>query len=161
MESKKAVTLMPRDVATRWNSTFNLLSYALDHRKAVDTVTQRRDLGLRKFELGEEEWELLDQLCAVLKVSSNHISTSGVDRTYVTCDTQILKDATLFFSRATPNLATTIPAMDHIDQVLTSNSLDNHFTLAIRAALGTAKKTLNHYYQLTDDSEVYRIAMGE
>ncbi|KAG1853541.1 hypothetical protein C8R48DRAFT_565340, partial [Suillus tomentosus] len=38
------VTLMPRDVATRWNSTFDMLKYALEHRKAVDVVTQCRDL---------------------------------------------------------------------------------------------------------------------
>ncbi|KAG2345884.1 hypothetical protein BDR05DRAFT_848196, partial [Suillus weaverae] len=31
--------LMPRDVATRWNSTFNMLDYALGHREAVDAVT--------------------------------------------------------------------------------------------------------------------------
>lgn len=62
------VTLMPRDVATRWNSTFDMLKYALEHRKAVDVVTQRRDLGLRKFELTDEEWEIAGQLRDVLKV---------------------------------------------------------------------------------------------
>ncbi|KIK33083.1 hypothetical protein CY34DRAFT_100256 [Suillus luteus UH-Slu-Lm8-n1] len=35
-------TLMPRDVATRWNSTFDMLDYALEHREAVDAVTQRQ-----------------------------------------------------------------------------------------------------------------------
>ncbi|KIK22155.1 hypothetical protein PISMIDRAFT_103021 [Pisolithus microcarpus 441] len=112
-ELRQAVTIMPRDVPTRWNSSFNLLEYALNHRKAIDTVTQRRELGLRKFELGDHEWEL------------------------------ILKDATLFFSRSTPNLAMVIPAMDHIDKVFTTASLNDRYTLAIRAALEAAKKTLN------------------
>ncbi|KIM51313.1 hypothetical protein SCLCIDRAFT_74858, partial [Scleroderma citrinum Foug A] len=40
------ISLMPRDVATRWNSTFNLLEYALKHRKAVELLTQRHELGL-------------------------------------------------------------------------------------------------------------------
>ncbi|KAG2739686.1 hypothetical protein P692DRAFT_201669890, partial [Suillus brevipes Sb2] len=71
---------------------------------------------LRKFELADNEWEIARQLC------------------------DVLKDATLFFSRSTPNLATVIPAMDLIDQQI-------------------AKKTLDRYYQLTDKSEVYRIAM--
>lgn len=74
--------------------------------------------------------------------------------------TQIFKDATLFFLRSTPHLATVIPAMDHIDKILTTNSLDNKFESSIRAALGLAKKTLNCYYNKTDHSEVYRIAMG-
>jgi hypothetical protein len=74
---------------------------------------------------------------------------------------QVFKDATLFFSRSTPNLATVIPAMDHIDELLSTNSLDAKYEPSIRAALGIAKKTLNRYYDKTDSSEVYRIAMGE
>ncbi|KAG2341486.1 hypothetical protein BDR05DRAFT_845595, partial [Suillus weaverae] len=30
---------MPRDVATCWNSTFDMLEYAIEHRKAIDAVT--------------------------------------------------------------------------------------------------------------------------
>ena len=79
-----------------------------------------------------------------------------------TCATQkILKDATLFFSRSTPNLATVIPAMDLIDEVLTTNTVNHRYTPSIRSALSIAKRTLNRYYELTDGSEVYRIAMGK
>lgn len=78
----------------------------------------------------------------------------------ITSLSQIFKDATLFFSRSTPSLATVIPAMDHIDETLTNNSLDSAFDLSIHAALGIAKKTLNRYYNATDQLEVYRIAMG-
>lgn len=63
------VTLMPRDVATRWNSTLDLLEYALEHRKAIDLVTQRHELGLRDLELTDEEWEIVGQLQSILKVS--------------------------------------------------------------------------------------------
>ena len=73
---------------------------------------------------------------------------------------QIFKDATLFFSHATPNLAMVIPAMDHIDEKLTTESLNINNCPAVRVALSLAKKTLNRYYNLTDSSEVYRIAMG-
>ena len=45
-----------------------MLEYALSHQKAIDTVTQRRELGLRKFELADNEWEIAGQLCDVLKV---------------------------------------------------------------------------------------------
>jgi hypothetical protein len=63
---------MPRDVATRWNSTFDMLNYALEHREAVDAVTQRRDLGLRKYELEDHEWAIAEQLRDVLKVRTCH-----------------------------------------------------------------------------------------
>jgi hypothetical protein len=79
---------------------------------------------------------------------------------------------TLFFScgagkkdhdkaQKVPNLATVIPAMDHIDSVLSTNTIDNRYCLAIQAALTIGKKTLNHYYSKTDLSNVYQIAMGK
>lgn len=73
---------------------------------------------------------------------------------------QVLKDATQFFSRATPNLATVIPAMDYINDRLSAQANDRSLSPAIKASLGLGKKTLNRYYSLTDSSEVYRIAMG-
>jgi hypothetical protein len=50
--------------------------------------------------------------------------------------------------------------MDHIDEMLTSQSINPEFEPSIRAALGLAKKTLNRYYSATDHSDVYCIAMG-
>src|SRR5258705_12952354 len=72
---------------------------------------------------------------------------------------KIYKDATLFFSRGTPNLATVIPAMDHIDKFL-ATSAERQYSPAIRAALVIGKKTINKYYNMTDHSEVYCIAMS-
>ena len=45
-----------------------MLVYALAHRKAVKHVTQDLALGLRKFELNDKEWDLLQQLHDILKV---------------------------------------------------------------------------------------------
>ena len=61
--------LLPRDVTTRWNSTFDMLDVAYSHRKALDLMTQDRANGLRDFELNEEEWKLVKELRDVLKVS--------------------------------------------------------------------------------------------
>jgi hypothetical protein len=74
---------------------------------------------------------------------------------------QVFKDATLFFSHSTPNLATIIPAMDHIDEMLTMSSLNSTYPPSICAMLSIAKKTSNHYYNATDQSKVYQIAMSE
>ncbi|KIK32878.1 hypothetical protein CY34DRAFT_39087, partial [Suillus luteus UH-Slu-Lm8-n1] len=68
-------------------------------------------------------------------------------------DSRIMQDS------ATPNLATVIPAMDLIDEKLTSYSRNKKYSPAIRAAVRLAKETLNRYYELTDRSEVYHIAM--
>ncbi|KAG9313575.1 hypothetical protein JVU11DRAFT_5904 [Chiua virens] len=49
--------------------------------------------------------------------------------------------------------------MDHIDEVLITQSRDLMYSAAIQASLGVAKRTLNRYYGLTDSSDVYWIAM--
>jgi hypothetical protein len=67
----------------------------------------------------------------------------------------------MFFSRRTPNLATVIPAMDHIDDVLQGFTRNTNYNTAIRSAVDLARQMLNRYYSLTDASEVYRIAMGK
>ena len=69
-------------------------------------------------------------------------------------------DAALYFSHSTPTLTTVIPAMDHIDKTLTSQSLDSDYEPAIHTGLGLAKKVLNRYYSAMDHSEVYCITMG-
>lgn len=52
-----------------------MLDYALQHREVVDGITQKRELGLRKFELSDEEWTVVEQLHTVLMVS--HGATHG------------------------------------------------------------------------------------
>ncbi|KAG0698043.1 hypothetical protein DFH29DRAFT_810876 [Suillus ampliporus] len=45
-ELNLTVRIMPRDISTRWNSTFEMLDFAIEYRKAIDTITDRRRLGL-------------------------------------------------------------------------------------------------------------------
>ena len=61
-------TIIPRDVAMQWNSTYDMLEYCVRYRAAMNRVMQRRDLGLRMFELTDEEWKLAEQLHDSLKV---------------------------------------------------------------------------------------------
>lgn len=75
--------------------------------------------------------------------------------------TQILKDATLFFSRNVPSLSMVIPSMDYIDEHFATSAVNISLKPSIRRSLLIAKKTLNRYYNMTDWSETYRIAMGE
>jgi len=51
--------------------------------------------------------------------------------------------------------------MDHINKVLaTSANNTSQFSPAIHAALAIDKTVMNKYYNLTDQSEIYCIAMG-
>jgi hypothetical protein len=50
--------------------------------------------------------------------------------------------------------------MDHIDNHLATAAINHMYSPAIRAALALGKRTLNRYYDWTDHSEIYRIAMS-
>lgn len=63
-----SVMNMPHDISTHWNSTYNMLWYTLAHQDAINIVTQQQDLGLQKFKLDDNEWEIAQQLCDILKV---------------------------------------------------------------------------------------------
>ena len=50
--------------------------------------------------------------------------------------------------------------MDHINEHLMNAALNADYPMAIKAALAIGKTTLNKYYNKTDHSEIFRIAMG-
>lgn len=67
---------------------------------------------------------------------------------------------TLEFSTDTPCPAAVIPAMDKMHAELTAAVENAEYSTALRAALSLGLKVLDKYYSLSDDSEIYRIAMG-
>lgn len=62
--------MMPRDVSTRWNSTFNMLDFAIRYRAAIDGMTAVRNFDLRKYELVSSEWKIATELRDALRVSN-------------------------------------------------------------------------------------------
>jgi hypothetical protein len=50
--------------------------------------------------------------------------------------------------------------MDIIDKHLATAALDDRYCPPIQAALAVGKNLLNKYYNMTDHSELFRIAMG-
>ncbi|KAJ2911793.1 hypothetical protein MD484_g8620, partial [Candolleomyces efflorescens] len=137
-EKQLKFRMMPRDVPTRWNSSYDMVKFSTLYRRAIDRLTSHRDLDLRKFELSDDEWEIVKQLRDTLKV---------------------FKITTQKFSGDTTNLPDVIPAMDHMYATLTASMEDESIDTSIRGALSLGVELLNKYYSLTDESEVYRIAI--
>lgn len=67
--------MIPRDVTTHWNSTFDMLDFCLTYAKAIRRITEDSTLGLRQYELSDVEWVIAGQLQTVLQVSNNNVFT--------------------------------------------------------------------------------------
>jgi hypothetical protein len=68
---KMSIRNIPRDVATRWNSTFDMLDFALEYQKAIKSMVSDPDHGLSQYAMSAQEWKIIAQLRDVLKVSHN------------------------------------------------------------------------------------------
>jgi hypothetical protein len=86
--------LIPRDVATRWNSTYDLLRFSLQYCTAIDDITNNKAFKLQKYELEPKDWLIIKDLVAVLKQ---------------------YKNATIYFSGDSASISAVILAMDRID----------------------------------------------
>ncbi|KAG2345636.1 hypothetical protein BDR05DRAFT_880104, partial [Suillus weaverae] len=75
-ELQMPVTNIPQDV-TKWNLTYDMLEYVLTHCKAMDTLMQQRELGLRNLELTDNEWLVVGQLQSTSKVMSRTLQMSS------------------------------------------------------------------------------------
>jgi hypothetical protein len=63
--------MIPCDVTTRWNSTFDMFDFAVEHVtaiSAINSITSNRDMKLRQYELSKDGWDVAHQLRDVLKV---------------------------------------------------------------------------------------------
>ena len=59
--------MMPCDVSTCWNSTYDMLKFALNYHLAFDEISDQ-SVNLGPYELSKVEWRVVEDLCEVLKV---------------------------------------------------------------------------------------------
>ncbi|KAL5479288.1 hypothetical protein EMCRGX_G022790 [Ephydatia muelleri] len=76
---KKLVPRIPPiDVATRWSSTFMMLQFVIEYKLPINTfVSQQKQM--RKYELDELEWNLLDEMMQVLKQELDRLTSHEID----------------------------------------------------------------------------------
>jgi hypothetical protein len=71
------VRIMPCDVSTRWNSTFDMLDFAIAYRAPLDDLASNRDFNLRKYELDDDEWAVAIHLRDTLKACILYVTVPG------------------------------------------------------------------------------------
>src|SRR5271155_6052961 len=59
------IRMMPQDVSTCWNSTFDMLDFAINYCAAIDAMTSIRDLC--KYKLENDEWATAANLRDTIK----------------------------------------------------------------------------------------------
>ena len=88
-----------------------MVDFRVLYDQVIKLVTDKHKLGLGDFAINEHKWELLRQLCNVLKVrTESYIMFYSL----YNLPLQVLKDATLFFPHLMPSLV-----MDYINEVFT------------------------------------------
>ena len=60
--------IFPCDVVTEWNSTYYMLQFVIKYHRAINGMTADKSLKLRKFELDDEEWGIIEDFVVVLQV---------------------------------------------------------------------------------------------
>ncbi|KAJ7841983.1 hypothetical protein B0H13DRAFT_1648942 [Mycena leptocephala] len=127
---------LDRRVPTRWNSDLACLAAHVQFEIPVKQLTCD---GLTEYALSESQWKLAKQLCEVL---------------------EIFEDITRLFSRAeVPFVYEVIPMLENLEDQLTNIRNDASLPDVIRIAAIAALIVVGKYYALTDDTEVYRIAI--
>ena len=145
---------MPRDVSTWWNSTYEMLVFALEYHKAIDKISGGREM--RKYELEEEEWKIVQQLCDILEVRHSLVVLAA--STYSFAVVQGHDPLFFAFNTESRHCDTCNGSYRHAS----STAIENlEYSSAIRASLALGKAHLNKYYNISDYSEVYRIAMSK
>ncbi|KAI6009210.1 hypothetical protein EDC04DRAFT_2499307, partial [Pisolithus marmoratus] len=131
---------LDRRVPTRWNSDYTCLKSHLRFKEAITSLTAKEELGLEKYALTAAQWKIADDLSAIL---------------------ELFEALTLRFSRADmPLVYEVIPMLEHLEHMMTRVHDAPRELPVVRIAAKAALLMIGKYYALTDDSEVYRIAIA-
>ena len=154
---------MVRDGATRWNSTAELLRWALQLHEAINLLViseqhnRSRSAHLKCFQLTKPEWDILDKLFPLLEV----FILDFICGSWLTdlCSQVLLLAMQQISQSKTPLVHEVIPVFDIITRALNDHLADVTLPPAIQMAAARGRTMLNKHYRLTDDSIVYRITM--
>ncbi|KAI5983302.1 hypothetical protein EDC04DRAFT_2915048 [Pisolithus marmoratus] len=132
-------THLDHHVPTHWNSDFACLMAHFHFKDAIQILTQKEDLALEAYALTWSQWRLAEHLIPLL---------------------ELFDDLTLRFSQAeVPMIYEVIPMLKWLEHSMTCARDAAQEPSIIRIAAEAALLMIGKYYVLTDDNEVYQIAI--
>ncbi len=60
--------MMPHDVQTHWNATYDMLDFIYKYKDAINQITDRCNMKLQDYKIKPHEWDIIKQLQDVLGV---------------------------------------------------------------------------------------------
>ena len=60
--------MMPCDVCTRWNTTYDMLQFTYEYKDAINKITDMRKMKLQDYEIERHKWDIVKQLQDILAV---------------------------------------------------------------------------------------------
>ncbi|EIN05207.1 hypothetical protein PUNSTDRAFT_74871 [Punctularia strigosozonata HHB-11173 SS5] len=132
---------LDRRVATRWNSELACLSAHIHFKKQVKQLTNDDENALDAYALSPSQWKLAEDLVSVLEIFDTPTK--------------------LFSKNEVPLICETIPMLETFEAQLVAVCDQKHAQLPpiIRVAAQASLLVVGKYYALSDDNEIYRIAM--
>jgi hypothetical protein len=60
--------MMPCDVRTRWNTTYDMLQFTYEYKDAINKITDMRKMKLQDYEIELHKWDIVKQLQDILAI---------------------------------------------------------------------------------------------
>lgn len=148
VDSRSALT---RRVPTRWNSDFACLDAHVDFKNVIQQLTGVAAYKLSAYRLTDNQWSLADDLVEILLVFDEPTRLfSQVEVPLIPDVVPMLYEMEMSFLRIRDADG---PSFDDLQQVRLPNT--------IRVAAQAALLLINKYFSLTDECELYQIAIGK
>ncbi|KAJ7147415.1 hypothetical protein C8R43DRAFT_889998, partial [Mycena crocata] len=131
---------LTRRVPTRWNSDKACLESHIYFRGPIESLTAVSAHKLQSFRLTDPQWQLAKVLNGILTIFD--------------------RPTKLFSRKEVPLVHEIIPMIEDLERALIKVENASDLLPVVRVAAHAALLILQKYHSLTDDCEIYRIAIG-
>jgi hypothetical protein len=156
-------TALDRRVPTRWNSDFSCLDAHVHFKNVIQQLTGVAANKLQAYRLTNPQWEMADELLEVLEVRACTLEFSARNADPTNPFLEIFDGPTKLFSESqVPIIADAVPMLEKIEaSMIQVRDAADELPAVICVAAQATLFLIDKYFLLTDDCELYKIAIGK